>query len=49
MGLFKKTLAVCMVGFGIGAMLVLLLPTKGWVFIIGAVLLVLGIVWLGKC
>lgn len=49
MGLFRKTLAVFMVGFGMGAILVLLLPTKGWVFVIGAALLILGIAWLGKC
>lgn len=46
MGLLRKTLAVYMVGFGTGAILVLLLPTKGWVFVIGAVLLFLGITWL---
>lgn len=49
MGLFKKTTAVFMVGFGIGAILVLLLPSAGWAFVIGAVLLILGLVWLGKC
>lgn len=48
MGLFKKTLSVFMVGFGLGAILVLLLPTKGWVFVIGAVLFALGITWLCK-
>lgn len=48
MGLFKKTLGVCMVGFGIGAILVLLLPAAGWVFVIGIVLLILGLIWLCK-
>ena len=46
MGLLKQTLAVCMVGFGIGAMLVLFLPAAGWVFVIGVVLLILGLIWL---
>lgn len=49
MGLFRKTIAVFMVGFGIGAILVLLLPSAGWVFVIGAVLLIVGMIWLGKC
>ena len=48
MWLFKKTLGVCMVGFGIGAMLVLLLPAAGWVFVIGVVLFILGLAWLCK-
>lgn len=49
MGLLRKTLAVFMVGFGIGAIMVLLLPSAGWAFVIGAVLLIIGIAWLGKC
>ena len=48
MGLFKKTIGVCMVGFGIGAILVLLLPAAGWVFAIGVILLILGLIWLCK-
>ena len=48
MGLFKKTLGVCMVGFGFGAILVLLLPAAGWVFVIGVILLILGLIWLCK-
>ena len=46
MGLFNKTLGVCMIGFGIGAMLVLLLPAAGWVFAIGVVLFIVGLIWL---
>ncbi len=30
----KKTLAVCLIGFGIGILLVILLPLGGWLFII---------------
>ena len=48
MGLFKKTLGVCMIGFGIGAMLVLLLPAAGWVFTIGVALFIMGLIWLCK-
>ena len=43
---FKKTLAVCLIGLGLGILLVLLLPITGWLFIIGAAILIVGIVWL---
>ena len=42
----KKTIGVCLAGVGIGVLLVLLLPTAGWLFIIGAGLLIVGLVWL---
>ncbi len=48
MGVFKKTLGVCMIGFGLGAMLVLWLPAVGWVFTIGIILFILGFIWLCK-
>lgn len=44
--LLKKTLGVCLIGIGLGILLVLLLPIAGWLFIIGAVVLILGIIWL---
>jgi len=44
--LFKKTLAVCLVGFGIGVLLVLLLPFSWWMFIIGIGFIAVGIAWL---
>lgn len=44
--LLKKTLAVCMIGFGLGMLFVLLLPLCGWLFIIGVVVVILGLVWL---
>lgn len=44
--LLKKTLGVCLIGIGLGILLVLLLPIAGWLFIIGAVILILGIIWL---
>ena len=44
--LFKKTLAVCLIGFGLGVLLVILLPLSGWLFIIGVVVVALGIAWI---
>ena len=31
----KKTLGVCLIGLGLGILLVLLLPISGWLFTIG--------------
>ncbi len=42
----RKTLAVCMIGFGLGVLLVLLLPITGWLFIIGVAVVVVGLIWL---
>ena len=42
----KKTLAVCMIGFGLGVLLVLLLPITGWLFIIGVAVVLVGLIWL---
>ena len=33
--ILKKTLAVCLIGLGLGILMVLLLPVTGWLFIIG--------------
>ena len=33
--ILKKTLAVILIGLGIGILLVLLLPFAGWLFVIG--------------
>ena len=44
--LLKKTFAVCLIGFGIGILLVILLPFYGWLFIIGIALVAAGIAWL---
>ena len=46
MRIFKKTLAVCLIGLGLGILLVILLPFTGWLFLIGAVVACLGISWL---
>ena len=45
-GLFKKTLGVCLIGLGLGILLVLLLPLTGWLFIIGVALACVGLMWL---
>ncbi len=42
----KKTIAVCLIGLGLGMLLVLLLPTAGWLFVIGIVIVAVGIMWL---
>lgn len=45
-GVLKKTCGVCLIGLGLGILLVLLLPLTGWLFLIGATVLILGLVWL---
>ncbi len=42
----KKTIGVCLVGIGLGVLLVLLLPTTGWLFLIGIAILAMGLIWL---
>lgn len=42
----KKTLGVCLIGLGLGMLFVLLLPLRGWLFIIGAIVIVVGFIWL---
>ena len=44
--LFKKTLAICLIGLGLGILLVLLLPMTGWLFIIGLAVVCVGFMWL---
>lgn len=43
---FKKTLGVCLIGLGLGMLLVLLLPLTGWLFLIGAIIMIVGFIWL---
>ncbi len=45
-GALKKTIGVCLIGIGLGVLLVLLLPITGWLFLIGAAVLVIGFMWL---
>lgn len=42
----KKTIGVCLIGIGLGVLLVLLLPIAGWLFLIGAAVLIIGLMWL---
>ena len=44
--ILKKTLAVCLIGLGMGILLVLLLPLTGWLFLIGVSIVVIGLIWL---
>lgn len=45
-GFLKKTLGVCLIGLGLGILLVLLLPITGWLFLIGAIVMIVGFIWL---
>ena len=42
----KKKIGVCLIGLGVGILLVLLLPITGWLFIIGLAVTILGLIWL---
>lgn len=44
--MLKKTLAVCLIGFGLGILLVILLPLTGWLFLLGIVIIAVGLTWL---
>jgi len=42
----KKTIGVCLIGLGLGILLVLLLPISGWLFAIGIAVVAIGLAWL---
>ena len=44
--ILKKTIAVCLIGLGLGILLVLLLPITGWLFLIGVAIVSIGLIWL---
>ena len=46
MKILKTTIGVCLVGLGMGILLVLFLPAVGWLFLIGVVVILVGILWL---
>ena len=46
MKILKKTCGVCLVGLGMGILLVLFLPIVGWLFLIGVIVILVGILWL---
>lgn len=43
---FKKTIGVCLIGLGLGILLVLLLPISGWLFGVGIIVVAVGLMWL---
>lgn len=47
-GALKKTFGVCLIGVGLGMLLVLLLPLTGWLLSIGITLTILGLIWLAS-
>ncbi len=42
----KKTCGICLMGIGLGILLVLLLPITGWLILIGLSILAIGCTWL---
>lgn len=44
--LLRRTIGVCLIGLGLGILLVLLLPITGWLFLIGVAIFLIGIAWL---
>ena len=46
MKILKKTFGVCLMGFGLGILLVLFLPTIWWLILIGIIVMVVGGLWL---
>lgn len=46
MRILKKTLAVCLIGFGLGVLMVILLPFTGWLFLLGIIIIAVGFTWL---
>ena len=45
-GFLKKTCGVCLIGLGLGILMVLLLPITGWLIIIGLAVVAIGFIWL---
>ena len=44
--ILKKLLATSLIGFGLGVLLVILLPLGGWLFIIGCSVIFIGLIFL---
>lgn len=45
-GVLKKTVGICLIGLGLGIIMVLLLPITGWLFLIGIAVIAIGFLWL---
>lgn len=41
--LLRKTIAICLIGLGMGILLVLLLPLSWWLFVFGIAIVICGI------
>ena len=46
MKILKKTFGVCLIGLGLGILLVLFLPALWWLVLIGVIVIVVGGLWL---
>ena len=46
LGLVKRAIGVCLIGLGLGILLVLLLPITGWLILIGLTVIAVGFLWL---
>jgi hypothetical protein len=46
MKILKKAFGACLIGLGIGMLMVLFLPLVGWLFLIGVIVILVGILWL---
>jgi hypothetical protein len=44
-GIFRKIIGVCLIGLGLGILLVLLLPITGWLILIGILAIAIGFLW----
>lgn len=44
--ILKKTFGICLIGLGLGIIMVLLLPITGWLFLIGIAVISIGFLWL---
>ena len=45
-GVLKKTAGICLIGLGLGIIMVLFLPITGWLFLIGIAVIAIGFLWL---
>lgn len=45
-GVFRKTIGLFLIAFGVGAVITLFLPLWLWVLIVAAVLMIVGFAWL---
>jgi hypothetical protein len=45
-GLLKKGIGVCLIGLGLGILMVILLPITGWLILIGLTVIAVGFLWL---